>query len=245
MLVLLTRALEEAKRSAAALAAHGHKAVLSPVIEMQPTGALWPTGLFNGVLATSARAFDLLTTAPDWPLPESRRLIPLFLVGMQTGQAARERGFDGPALTLPDAKTLAAEMNARCTEPRHFIYLAGRDRKSDLEDSLRDAGHRIEITEVYAAQPAEALTDAASSLIASGEIRLVFHYSRRSTEIFLGLTQDAGFDLTRLNHLCISADAAAPLLDHDIASVLVAKTPDEPAMFALLDALAALPKPPL
>ena len=245
MLILLTRAREESKRTAAALASQGHKAVLSPVIEMQPTGALWPKGLIDGVLATSARAFDLLSTAPDWPLPESRRLMPLFLVGMHTSQAARERGFEGPALIAPDAQTLAAEILARSKEPKHFVYLAGRDRKKDLEECLSAGGHHIQTVEVYAAQPAEALSESALSFFGSGEIQLVFHYSRRSTEIFLSLAQAAGFDLTRLNHLCISPDAAAPLLDRRIASVLVARTPDEPAMFALLDALAALPKPPL
>ena len=37
----------------------------------------------------------------------------------------------------------------------------------------------------------------------------------------------------------------APLLAAGIHEVLIAKTPDEPAMFAIVDALAALPKTPL
>jgi uroporphyrinogen-III synthase len=245
MLVLLTRALDESTRTAASLAREGHEAVLSPVIEMEPTGATWLAGVVDGVIATSARAFDLFSAAPDWPLPEVRRLLPLLLAGKRTESAARERGFEGPALIAPDAKTLAADIGARFPLPSRLVYLAGRDRKPDLEESLAEAGHAIETIEVYTAQPAESLSDAVLSLAGKGEIGAVLHYSRRSTEIFLRLARGAGFDLSRVNHVCISHDAAAPLLDAGLHGVLIAKTPDEQAMIAIIKALAGLPEPPL
>ncbi|MGH6810967.1 MAG: uroporphyrinogen-III synthase [Methylocella sp.] len=245
MLILLTRALDESKRTAASLAREGHDAVLSPVLDMVPTGAIWPVGVIDGVIATSARAFELLSAAPDWPLPEARRLWPLLLVGERTREAARERGFDGPPLLGPDAKGLAREIASRFATPCRFVYLAGRERKPDLEDSLTEAGHGIEPIEVYAAQPAESLTEAALALARTGELGAVLHYSRRSTDVFLGLARKAGLDASRLNHVCISHDAAAPLLAAGIHEVLIAKTPDEPAMFAIVNALAALPKAPL
>jgi uroporphyrinogen-III synthase len=245
MLVLLTRALDESNRTAARLASEGHDAVLSPVLDMVPTGAIWPAGVIDGVIATSARAFELLSAAPDWPLPEARRLLPLLLVGERTQEGARERGFDGPPLIGPDSKTLAREIASRFATPCRFVYLAGRDRKSDLEDSLVEAGHAIEPIQVYAAQPAESLTEAALALARKGEIDVVLHYSRRSTDVFLGLARGAGLDLSRINHVCISHDAAAPLVAAGINEVLIAKTPDEQAMFAIVNALAALPKTPL
>ncbi len=240
MLILLTRSLEESKRTAASLAREGHEAVLSPVLEMVPTGGIWPAGVIDGVIVTSARAFELLSAAEDWPLPEARRLLPLFLVGERTQEAARERSFEGPALIAPDAKTLAANIGSLGKVPACFVYLAGRDRKPDLEESLTAAGHRIEPVEVYAAQPAESLSDAALDLAAAGKIGAVLHYSRRSTEIFLRLARKAALDLKRLNHVCISHDAAAPLLDAKIHEVLIAKTPDEQAMFSIVNTLAGL-----
>jgi uroporphyrinogen-III synthase len=242
MLILLTRALEESKRTAASLAREGHEMVLSPVLDLVPTGGIWPTGVIDGVIATSARAFELLSAAADWPLPEARRLLPLFLVGEQARQAARERSFEGPALIAPDAKTLAADICARLAVPGRLVYLAGRDRKPELEESLTAAGYAIEPVEVYAAQPAETLSDAAVDLAATGKIGAVLHYSRRSTEIFLRLARNAALDLSRLNHVCISHDAAAPLLDAKINAVLIGKTPDEQAMFAIVKALAGLPQ---
>jgi uroporphyrinogen-III synthase len=245
MLVLLTRALEEARRTSVALAREGHEALLSPVLEMEPTGAVWPAGVIDGVIATSARAFELLSATPDWPLPEARRLMPLFLVGERTRDAARERGFDGPALAAPDAKRLTEEIGARLKAPSRLVYLAGRDRKTDLEESLSVAGHTIDTVEVYAAQAAESLSDTALAFAGRGGIGAVLHYSRRSTEIFLKLARNAGFDVSRVNHLCISQDAAAPLLEAGIHGVLIAKSPDEEAMFALLNALAGLPEVPI
>jgi uroporphyrinogen-III synthase len=245
MLVLLTRALDESKRTAARLEQEGHEAVLSPVLEMVPTGAMWPPGVIDGVIATSARALELLSAEPEWPLPEARRLLPLALVGERTHEAARERGFDGPALVAPDAKTLAAALEERFTAPCRLVYLAGRDRKPDLENGLIKAGHTVELIEVYAAQPAESLTGEALMRAQRGEIGAVLHYSRRSAGVFLGIARDAGLDLSRVNHVCISHDAAAPLLAAGIHEVLVAKAPDEQAMLAIINALAGLPQAPL
>jgi uroporphyrinogen-III synthase len=242
MLILLTRALEESKRTAALLAREGHETVLSPVLEMVPTGAIWPSGVIDGVIATSARAFELLSVAVDWPLLEARRLLPLLLVGERTQDAARERGFEGPAVIAPDAKTLTEFIGARYCAPQRLLYLAGRDRKPNLEESLAAAGFAIEPVEVYTAQPAESLSEDALVFAETGKIGAVLHYSRRSTEIFLTLTGKAGLDLARVNHVCISHDAAMPLLDARIHGVLIAKTPDEPAMFAIVNALAGLPE---
>ena len=53
MLILLTHAQEESRRTAASLARLGHVAVLSPVLDMEPTGALWPARIIDGIIATS------------------------------------------------------------------------------------------------------------------------------------------------------------------------------------------------
>lgn len=236
MLVLLTRALDEAMRTATKLAANGHRAILSPVLEMVPTGAEWPDGVIDGVLATSAQAFELFSDAPDWPLPEARRLLPLFLVGARTQEAARQRGFEGCAVIASDARELAASASAAAAS--RFVYLAGRDRKPDLETTLADAGHRLEVIEVYAAQPADSLDEAAVAYVEAGQIGAVLHYSKRSAEIFLDLARQAGLDVSGLVHIAISSDAARPLRDARIDEVHVAEKPNEQAMLALVSLLA-------
>jgi uroporphyrinogen-III synthase len=245
MLVLLTRAMEEAMRTAAKLTAMGHHAILSPVLEMAPTGASWPNGVVDGVLATSAQAFELFSDSPDWPAPEARRLLPLFVVGARTKEAARERGFEGPAMIASDAKTLAISLSASLAPSSRLIYLAGRDRKPDLETELAAAAQLVEAIEVYAAQAAETIDEEAAVLIEAGQIGAVLHFSRRSAEILLGLANEAGLDVAGLTHIAISPDAAQPLREAGANAVHIAQHPNEAAMLALVGSLGSTLFPPI
>ncbi|VFU06900.1 uroporphyrinogen-III synthase [Methylocella tundrae] len=242
MLILLTRAMDEAMRTAAKLTAIGHHAILSPVLEMAPTGAQWPPGVADAILATSTQAFELFSDSPQWPSPEARRLIPLHVVGERTLQAARERGFEGHGHVAPDAKALAptiVKSLAGDGGSARLVYLAGRDRKPDLERELKAAGHVVEAVEVYAAQPVDALDEEAAALIDAGEIGAVMHYSRRSADIFLRLAQEAGVNVTNIAHVAISADAAQPLQAAAIQCVHIADEPNEQGMLTVVRAVAA------
>ncbi|ACK48990.1 uroporphyrinogen III synthase HEM4 [Methylocella silvestris BL2] len=240
MLVLLTRAFDEAMRTAAKLTALGHHAILSPVLEMAPTGAEWPQCVVDGALATSTQAFELLSQSGDWPSPEARRLTPLHVVGERTKAAARERGFEGRTSVAPDAKILASSLIGALAgrTPSRFVYLAGRDRKPDLEAALTDAGHSVDVVEVYAAQALDALDTEAAALIEAGQIGAILHYSRRSADIFLRLAAETGLDISRIPHVAISADAAAPLKAARFPSVHIAEIPNEQGMLDALQGLA-------
>ncbi|QXX75947.1 uroporphyrinogen-III synthase [Methylovirgula sp. HY1] len=234
MRILVTRARDEAKRTVEKLAGLGHRAVVSSVLEMAPTGMQWPHGVTDAVLATSAQAFELGDFAPEWPLPEARRLLPLFLVGSKTLEAARRCGFVGEAALAADAKELAGLVTAKMQAPARLLYLAGRDRKSDLETSCKEAGFDILVVEIYEACAAERLSDEAINAMIKGQIDAVLHYSRRSTEIFLALAQAAGVDPIFLHHMVISAEAAAPLQAAGMLRVAIAAEPNEQALLALL-----------
>ena len=234
MRILVTRARDDAMRTAEKLAAHGHQALISPVLDMAPTGIQWPHGVIDAVLATSAQAFELADFAPEWPLPEARRLLPLFLVGGKTEAAARHCGFGGEAALATDAKGLARIVIAHMRAPARLLYLAGRDRKSDLEISCKQAGFDIGAVEIYEACAAEHLSDDAIEAVSNGAIDAVLHYSRRSAEIFLALAETSAVDPRLLRHLTISADAAIPLQAAGLPFVAIAAEPNEDALLALL-----------
>jgi len=234
MRLLITRAAEEAARTAAKVVQKGHAAMLSPVLEMAPTGALWPAGVVDAVLATSAQAFELSSFAPDAPSPEVKRLLPLYLVGTRTGQAAAACGFEGAFKIAPDAKTMAQRVIADLTAQARLLYLAGHDRKPDLEAELSAAHFSLEVLEVYEAHAAAALDPDAAAALAAGEIEAVLHYSRRSAEIFVSLMHAAALDPSRLRHFCISSDAAIPARESGAAEVRVAAEPNEQSILALL-----------
>jgi uroporphyrinogen-III synthase len=241
MRVLVTRGSSAAASTAEQLASMGHEAIVSPVLEIVMLDASWPDGVIDAVMATSARAFQFLKLVPERPPPEARRLLPLFLVGERTAAAARRSGFQGPALLALDAKDLVRQIRERPAQPKRTLYLAGRNRKSDLEDDLAEAGLAVETLETYEARAAEGLSQEVIDAQGSRKIDAVLHYSRRSAAIFIDLAASAGLDLSSLLHIAISDDAAAPLRAAGLPHIAIAAEPKERAMLVLLDALFKLP----
>ena len=145
-------------------------------------------------------------------------------------QIAEELGWR-PDLLAGDARGLPPLIHARYATPARFLYLAGRDRQSDLETGLRAAGHDVTIVETYEARAATALAPAALEALAKGEIAAALHYSKRSAEIFVKLARDAGLTkaLGEIDHLALSREAASPL-----PRARIAERPDEEHLLRLL-----------
>jgi uroporphyrinogen-III synthase len=222
------RASEDAERSAARLLELGYASVFSPVMRTLATRAAIPSGPFDAVVASSAKAIDLLS-------PSSRDAIlalPLFVVGAQTARAAKARDLEVET-SAKDAAALARLLCARLTACR-ILYLAGRDRKSDLERALAASGHRVTAIEVYAAEARRAWSRGEASALAAADAAL--HYSTRSADLALRLAEGAGIaDRFRaLLHVCISEDAASPLRVGGATRVRSASAPDEDALFDAL-----------
>jgi uroporphyrinogen-III synthase len=241
MRVLVTRGRAAAARTAEKLAAMGHDAIVSPVLEIAATDAVWPSGIIDALIATSAQAFEFLKADDERPPPETRRLLPLFLVGERTAAAARAGGFEGPAVLALDGKDLARQILERPSLPKRMLYLAGHDRKNDLEDRLGTSGLKIDVLETYEARAAASLAPEVVGGPGAGGLDAVLHYSRRSAAIFLDLATSAGLDAGSLLHMAISEDAATPLRDAHLARIAVAAEPRERSVLALLDALSKLP----
>jgi uroporphyrinogen-III synthase len=227
--VALTRPIEDARRSAAALRARGFEPVLAPAIEIAPSGTQPPHGDYDSVLATSANAFTFL------PAETLARLsgLKLHVAGERTAAVARAMGFGAPETTSADAATLAASLAAR--SPFRFLYLAGRDRKPTLESTLRAAGHHVVATEVYAAEARDAWS--AEEVEALATCGAALHYSRRSAELAIGLAERAGVgDHWRgMLHACLSADAAEPLRLLGAQRIVVAMGAQEPLLIEALE----------
>ena len=207
VLVLLTRAVEDAARTRAILEGLGHRVLVSPVIATEATGASWPGGVVDAVLATSGKAFVAITDGG--PMPEARRLMPLWLVGQRTEEAARAAGFLGQAYVAPNAVALAFELGKRRARNR-VVYLAGRNRKPDIETALSVLDQAVDVVEVYEAVAAHRLEDYVAKAIADNTVDAVLHYSRRSATLFADLVLTTEVDARTL-HVCLSADVAAAL----------------------------------
>ena len=224
------RATEDAERSTARLLELGYASFVAPATMVLATQAGIPRRDYDAVVATSAKAFDLLS-------PYSRDAIlalPLFVVGAHTARAAvaRELGVEASA---EDAAALAESLRARLAPASRVLYLAGRDRKSALERALAADGHRVTPIEVYVAEARRAWSFGEARAVANCDAAL--HYSARSAELGLRLAEGAGIaeSFRALVHVCISEDAASPLRSTGATRVRSASSPDEDALF---DALA-------
>ncbi len=222
--VLVLRARADAERTAVKLRAMGFAPLLSPLLEIVATGAATPEGVFDAVLATSAKGLEFCAE------PGEAQNLRLHAVGVRTAQVAQSLGWR-PDLVAGEACALAPLILARYTTPACFLYLAGRDRQDDLETVLRAAGHEVSIAETYEARAATALAPAVLDALAKGEIVAALHYSKRSAEIFAALARDAGATeaLRDIDHLALSKDAASPL-----PRATIAEQPDEEHLLRLL-----------
>jgi uroporphyrinogen-III synthase len=231
MRVLITRPQPDGERTAAAVRAKGHDVLLAPLMKVKPVEADI-TGDWSAVIVTSANALRALTPAQLAPL----RTRPLFAVAERSALDAREAGFTDVRSANGDAADLIrliVERYARQKAPH--LYLAGEDRASDVEGTLRAHGIPVHTFVVYrnitTGYPPELVR-----ALDAGTLDAVLHFSRRSSENFLAGGKDAGVlpRAVALRHICISVPVAEPLAAAGAVEIAVARRPDEAAMLALL-----------
>ncbi len=223
--VALFRARDEAALSAARLRRLGYGAACLPVVTVASLPFTPKRPRYEAVIATSAKAFSAIGPVD--------RTAPLFVVGARTARAAEAEGWRLAAPPAPDVATLVETLNHAVPSGAHILYLAGRDRKTALEETLSPA-LALEAVDVYAAEARERWKPAEVRALAGSTIAL--HYSRRSAALAADLAERAGAGTVfrKLTHVCLSQDVAKPLEAIGAVSVRVAASPNEPALFAVL-----------
>jgi uroporphyrinogen-III synthase len=215
-IVAVFRAGDDAAATEAALAARGFGVALAPVTQIVGLPASLPHGPFDFAVATSAKAFVA---------PVALQGLPLYVVGEKTAQAARRVGF-ASAEPADDVAALIARL-----PPGRALYLAGRDRKPELERALDG---RVAVMETYAAEARAGWSEAEAQAVAQAHAAL--HYSPRAASLAQAFAVSAGIEraFLRRPHVCLSREVAAPLAQAGAARLL---WPRRPAEAPLLDAL--------
>lgn len=229
MLVLLTRSPEDAERTARRLAALGHEALLAPSTRIARTPDAAPEGPFDALIVTSAHAYEALLTLTD-------RQCPVFAVGPHTASAVEKAGFSRIVVAEGDAKSLSSLIQVNAKPGIRLLHVTARHHKEEPAASLRAAGFEVVQWEAYEATAVEAWDTPTIEALRAGRIGAALHYSRRSAEIFLTLTEEAGLTSTlgTFPHLCLSDDVAVPLKAAGLRTVS-ASEPHEDFLLALLD----------
>ena len=227
MRILLTRPEADARKSAQALGAEGFDTLITPLFEIAPTGEAKPVGDFTALLATSAHAFDTLTS--------DLSSLPLYVVGERTAEAAQRKGFH-VAQIAADGENLARMIGQGAM---HFLYLAGRERRPELEAQLTQQGHHVTPWIVYETKSAQQFPAQAQAALAAGRIDAVLHFSTRSAALYRQLAQRAGIEPQALApaQIAISARAARELTGAQ--RITIARTPDLAGLISALKALSS------
>lgn len=124
-----------------------------------------------------------------------------------------------------------------CTRPGSSV--AG-----DLSGRLQAAGFEIERVQLYDADPADALSEAARAEIAAGRIDWVLVFSPRTAATFASVIERAGLaEAARKMTLVALSEAVAKATSLAFRRVAVAAEPTQAALLATVDGLTA--KPPM
>lgn len=231
MRILITRPGSRAGQTEQRLRALQHEVIVAPVLSISPSGAPMPTGVFDAIIMTSPGS---LLGFPEPPVH-----LPVLAVGDRTAEDARRAGFLHVMSAAGDRVDLAQMARATLAPERRLLMAVGRERKEDLADMLRHAGHDPVIWVCYHADALPALDAAAATALRQGRIDCVLHYSPRSAGIFIELVAKAGVsDASRQSrHICISRDAADVLEAAGYTEIVVAAHPDEDSMLAAVSGL--------
>jgi uroporphyrinogen-III synthase len=238
--VLVTRPHPDDETTASGLRARGFEVLLAPMLRFEAAAFHEDADTeYGAVIVTSANALRGI----EAQLKASRLLkLPLFAVGEHTATVAREIGFEhvisggGGAASLRDL-VLAGVKTKALKKASPLLYLAGADLARDLAGELGERGFTVVTQTTYRMIPLSSLPYEVRDAFAANRIEAVLHYSRRSARAFLESIRAAGVEISALSipQCCISAGIASVVRDAGATQVMVAASPDENALFALLD----------
>jgi uroporphyrinogen-III synthase len=218
----------------------GFEVLRAPMLRFEPAAFHEDADAdYGAVIVTSANALRGI----EAQLKASRLLkLPLFAVGEHTASAASAIGFGhvivakGGAASLRDLVVASAKAKA-LKKTRPLLYLAGADLARDLAGELGERGFTVVTQTTYRMIPLSNLPRETCDAFAANQVEAVLHYSRRSARAFLESIRAAGVEISALSipQYCISAGVASVVRDAGAIQVVVAASPDENALFALLD----------
>ncbi len=236
MRVFVFRPRPDAERTARAIAEHGFEPVVAPLFEVVRLSDAAPEGAFDAIVLTSGNGVPALADGPaTW------RDLPVFTVGSRTAAKVREAGLDDTRSADGDRNDLIELIKRTLPAPAKLLMIAGRDRKEDVPDRLREAGYAVTLWTAYAAEPVSALPEDTQAALRHGGGGAALHYSARGARTFIALAQAAGVadEALELTHVALSADVAAPLISAGASTILVAEHPEEAGMLAALEQVSA------
>ncbi|WP_420345793.1 uroporphyrinogen-III synthase [Pelagibius sp.] len=237
--VVVTRPREDAETLVEALTARGHSVHHEPLLAIEARDdPAWPAGHQDAqaLLITSANGLRAFARC------DARRALPVFAVGDASAAAARAAGFTAvhsAAGTVEDLAQLVGDTLDPGAGP--LLHPAAGKLAGDLQGLLAEDGFQVLRAVLYDAVPAQSFSEEFVRKIDSGLIDAVTFFSPRTAATFASLIAEAGLvpACRGVAAVCLSRAVAERLSGLPWAAVAVAEQPDQQALLARLDALAA------
>lgn len=236
---LITRPIDAAASTAAALAERGEQTVIAPLTRIVPRqpARLDLSGV-QALVVTSANAARRLADLPG------ARDLPVLAVGDATAQAARRAGAETVRSAGGDGAALGRYVLEKL-DPKAgaLVWLRGQDARARWRAAAQNGGFAVRQAIVYVADPVAELPIAARDALAGigdDDLKGVLLFSPRAASLLVRLAGKAGLAdrLAALRALCLSgavADAAR------VATWGAVQTAPVPTEAALLDLVARPP----
>lgn len=213
----------------------GHQALLAPLLEpIFDDGPPPDLAGIQAILATSANGIRALIHRSE----DRRGLfeIPVFAVGPQTTEEARQAGFTDVRNADGDARALAAAVPGWTAPGKGaLLHVCGQEAPGTLAQLLADQGFAVRRAVLYRVDAVAALPPAILGALQAGSVDAALFFSPRSARVFCDLASGFSAPLTAF---CISPATAAALAPGAFAKVMVAAKPNQGALLALLPQVA-------
>ena len=233
--ILVTRPEPGAEATRQTLLTHGFDPVMLPLSSIVPVAAAAPADAerFSAVALTSANA--VRNAAPE--LLQALGELPVYAVGAATADAARERGMQVIWIGSGDASALAGELANRPTAGQRVLYLTGRIRRPEFEETLARKSVPVSAVETYDTAILSYTTDTVLDLLSHETMHGVLVYSAVAGRALSGLISnpELGHLLESSWFICLSRRIAESLDTVDPERVLVTGSPSESAVLDLLN----------
>ena len=237
MRLLVTRPMPDAARQAEKLKALGHEVFSAPMLEVQFLDAkLPPLAAIQALIATSRNALRALEAGGNM---QDALKLPLFAVGKATAGLARKLGFrkiyEGPGR----AEALPLLIAAHCAPgDGALMHLAGERLAYDVKGALEKQGFAVTRWVLYRTRAVDSFSHDAREALISGALDGVILMSRATAQSYVTLVGAQGLQqaAAKLAYFCLSRNVAEALAALEGARILIAGSPSEDGLLALLHA---------
>ena len=237
MRILLTRPQADSEKLSAELRYLDHECLIEPLLQIdffKDEAAQLKNALDNvqALLVTSANGIEAF--AKNSP----RKNLPIYAVGDATARKARALGFARVESANGNVDDLAALVDANL-DPKQgdLLHIAGTKVAGDLATQLDRSGFAYRRIVLYKAQQRTDLSFEAIDAISKGHIDAVMVFSPRTAETLTKLMKRSALQDKTVDIIvfCLSPEVAGALDNMTWKQVLIASTPTEAALIALVE----------